>query len=148
MMIRTLVVAGIVSCAAWAQDPSLTGNWTRGDRTDTATCKIEQQDGNVTFHIEKHFSNSRLSGGMSDTETYATDGVERERKAGNGRENWFAAYWQAHSLVITRLSKDGYHVVATRETWTVSDDGLTLTKTTRRVDMDGVTESTEQFERH
>lgn len=151
MRIRVPVLAGIISfvaAVAWAQDPSLTGNWTRGDRSNGVTCKIDQQGADVTFHVVSHFSNSRLSGGMNDSETYTADGVERERKANNGRQIWLTTYWQGRSLVISRLSKDGYHVVATRETWTVSDDGLTLTKTMRRIDMDGVTESTEEFARN
>ena len=148
---KTLALTCILSFAAavaWAQDSSLTGNWTRGDRANSATCKIEQQSGNVTFRIDKHFSGGTLSGGSSETETYTADGVERDRKGDNGRQIWFTAYWQARSLVILQLSKDGYHVLSTRETWTVSDDGVTLTKTTRRVDMDGIAESTEEFQRH
>jgi hypothetical protein len=151
MRIRVLALTVTIFCVAavaLAQDPSLTGNWTRGDHGSSTNYKIEQQGVAVTFHITTHFSGGSLSGGTNGTETYTADGVEREKTSDSGHQSWLTAYWQGQTLVIVRVTKSSYHVVATRDTWTVSEDGMTLTKTTRRVDMDGVTESTEEFERH
>ena len=49
--------------------------------------------------------------------------------------------------MILRVVKDSYHVTVTREIWTTSEDGQTLSKNVRAIDMDGVRESAEVFTR-
>jgi hypothetical protein len=48
-------------------------------------------------------------------------------------------------LVFVTVRKDGYHVIVTREAWSLSNTGNTLTKAEQVIDMDGVTESTRTF---
>jgi hypothetical protein len=150
MTIRVLALCGILSglaAAASPQDPSLTGNWTLNTNSSSTSYKIEQQGVEVTFHIKTHFNAGSLSGGESGAETYTADGVEREKTSDSGHQSWRTAYWQGQTLVIVHVTKSSYHVVVTRDTWTVSEEGMTLTKHTRRIDMDGVTETTEEFQR-
>ena len=79
--------------------------------------------------------------------TYTPDGVERETKADTGRQRWLTVYWQGRALVILRVVKDSYHVTVTREIWTTSEDGQTLSKNVRAIDMDGARECAEVFQR-
>ena len=68
-------------------------------------------------------------------------------KADTGRQRWLTVYWQGRALVILRVVKDSYHVTVTREIWTTSEDGQTLSKNVRAIDMDGARESAEVFTR-
>jgi hypothetical protein len=150
MTIRVLALCGILSgltAVASPQDPSLTGNWARNTNGSSASCQIEQQGVEVAFHIKTHVNAGSLSAGTIGAETYTADGVEREKTSDSGHQSWLTAYWQGQTLVIVHVTKSSYRVVVTRETWTVSEDGLTLAKHTQRIDMDGVTETTEEFQR-
>ncbi len=51
-------------------------------------------------------------------------------------------YWQESSLIIQSVRKEAYRVTVTRELYTLSNDGDTLTKVRRVVNMDDVTETT------
>jgi hypothetical protein len=150
MRICVPALAGIFSCvavAAFGQSADLTGTCTRTQTDSSAICKIEQTDASISFNLKTHFQAGELSGGMNGTETYSPDGIERETKTDTGRQRWLTAYWQGRSLVIFRVVKDSYHVTVTREVWTTSEDGQTLSKNVRAIDMDGVRETTEVFTR-
>ncbi len=143
-----LVVAGLMVTSALAQPkPDFSGTWkTAGSSEQNFHVeKIAHQDPNLSVHVQTRFVNSRLSGGMSDDLTYVIDGVERATKNDNGVQVWRTNSWEGSKLVFLTVRKDGYHVVVTREVWSLSEDGGTLTKAKRVVDMDGVTESTQTF---
>jgi len=143
-------LAGIVACmavAAFGQNPDLTGTWTRTQTDRSAIYKIEQTDAGISFNLKTHFQAGELSGGMNGTESYTPDGVERETKADSGRQRWLTVNWQGRSLIILRVVKDSYHVTVTREVWTTSEDGQTLSRNLRAIDMDGVRETAEAFTR-
>jgi hypothetical protein len=146
----TLVVAGLIVTSALAQ-PKLdfSGTWkTAGSSEQNFHIeKIVHQDPNLSLTLQTRFVNSRLSGGMSDDSTYAIDGVEHASKNAKGVQFWRTNYWEGSTLVFLTVRKDGYHVVVTREVWSLSDDGNTLTKAKRMIDMDGVTESRHTFVR-
>jgi hypothetical protein len=150
MRICVPALAGIFSwlaVAAFGQNPDLTGTWTRTQTGSSAICKIEQTDASISFNLKTHFQAGELSGGMNGTESYTPDGIERETKAESGRQRWLTVYWQGRALVILRVVKDSYHVTVTREIWTTSEDGQTLSKNVRAIDMDGVRETSEAFRR-
>ena len=73
--------------------------------------------------------------------TYVIEGAEGTRK-NEKAEGWTSVYWQESSLIIQSVRKEGYRVTVTREMYTLSDGGNTLTKVRRAVNMDGVTETT------
>ena len=77
---------------------------------------------------------------MAKTDT-SSDGVERATRSDKGVETWRTNSWGGSSLVFLSIQKDGYHVVVTREVWSLSDDGAKLTKDRRVINMDGVTET-------
>jgi hypothetical protein len=73
--------------------------------------------------------------------TYVIEGAERTEK-NEKAEGWASVYWQESSLIIQSVRKEGYRVTVTRELYTLSNDGDTLTKVRRVVNMDNVTETT------
>ena len=141
------LMATLLCVAAWASDerPNFTGVWKRGISTNNVVENIEHHDPDLKIAFKSQFIGGSLSGGTSGSESYTADGVERASKSANGRETWTTVNWQGPSLVILRVTKDGYRVTVTRRTWTLSEDGLTLTKSSRTINMDGVTENTEVF---
>ena len=145
-----LVVAGLVVASALAQPkPDFSGTWkTAGSSEENFHVeKIVYQDPNLSLHLQIRFVNSRLSGGGSSDSTYVIDGLEHATRTDKGVQFWRTNSWEGSTLVFLTVRKDGYHVVVTREVWSLSDDGNTLTKAKRVIDMDGVTESTQSFVR-
>lgn len=146
--IGTVVLTGVLFCAAAlavGENPNSTGVWKHNDNGRSTTYTIEHQDPNLTIVFRSDFSAGSMSGGLTNTETYTTDGVERERKSHTGCDSWTTVNWQGTALTILRVVKDQYRVSVTRETWMLSQDGGTLTKKRRTIAMDGVTENTEVF---
>jgi len=149
-MTYAFVVAGLIVTSALAQPkPDFSGTWkTAGSSGGNFHIeKIVQEDATFSLHLQTRFINSRLSGGESSDSTYAIDGVERTSKTDKGAQLWRTISWEGSTLVFLTVRRDGYHVVVTREAWSLSDDGNTLTKAKRVIDMDGVMESTQTFVR-
>ena len=143
-----LVVAGLIVTSALAQPkPDFSGTWKTSGSSDQNFHieKILHQDPKLSRHLQTRFVNSRLSGGASDDSNYVIDGVEHASKTDKGVQFWRTDSWEGSTLVFLTVRKDGYHVVVTREVWSLSDTGNTLTKARRVIDMDGVTESTQTF---
>jgi len=141
------LMATLFCVAAMASDekPNFTGVWKLGEGASTTVDNIEHQDPNLKIAFKSQFTAGSMAGGFSGTESYTTDGVERTSKTGSGRESWATVNWHGPSLALLRVVKDGYRVTVTRETWTLSQDGHTLTKNRRTIDMDGVTENSQVF---
>ncbi len=145
-----LFVAGLIVTSAMAQPkPDFSGTWKTAGSSEQSFHieKILHQDPNLSLHLQTRFANSRLSGGMFEDSTYVIDGVEHTSKTDKGLQFWRTDSWEGATLVLLTVRKDGYHVVVTREVWSLSDDRNTLTKAKRVIDMDGVTESTQTFVR-
>ena len=149
-MKSAFLVAGLIVSSALAQPrPDFSGTWKMAGSSEENSHieKILHQDPNLRLHLETRFVNSRISGGGSSDSTYVIDGVEHASKAGNGAQFWRTNSWEGSTLVFLSVRKDGYHVVVTREAWSLSEDGNTLTKAKRVIDMDGVKESAETLVR-
>jgi len=140
----TVAILFCVAAGMAAQTPDFTGVWLRGDGADTTRYTIDQRGGTLNLSHDSSHSAGTLSARLMGSETYIADGVERTA-AGKDRESWTTVYWQGPSLVILRVVKESYRVSVTRETWSLSGDGLSLTRDRRRIDMDGVTSQTETY---
>jgi hypothetical protein len=138
-----LLAAGV----AFSQHPNLTGGWQRGDARNAQVYSIDQQDSVLNVAFKSEYEAGSLVGGLSWSESYRIDGLEKHDNAANGRETWTTVNWQGASLVVLRVAKAGYKVTVTRDTWSLSADGQTLTRTRRTIDMDGVAENVESFQR-
>ena len=148
MRTSAVVLAATLCCiAAVAADnrPNFTGVWKHSDGASWVVVTIDHQEPNLRIAYESRFSAGTLSGGLSGAGNYIADGVERAGDGNNRRASWTTVNWQGPALVILRVTRDGYRVVVTREAWTLSGDGRTLTKDKRTIDMDDVTESSQVF---
>jgi hypothetical protein len=146
-----VVLALLSVVAALGQKPDFTGTWKQIDHSGLVRIdKIEHKDPYLKVATDARSapgSTARLSYASMGTYEYNINGEEKTHNDANGRQSWTTIEWQGSALVLLKIVKDGYHVTVTRETWMLSDDGNTLTRTTRVVNMDGVTESTLTFDR-
>jgi hypothetical protein len=139
--------------AALAQKPDFTGTWKQVDGTQRLSIeKIQHQDPALKVSFDsrdipdaKSTLDRPLAMIMGERE-YRTDGIEQVENSAKG-QRWRTVGWQGSALVFLTIVKDGYHVTVTREVWTLSDSGRTLTKAIRTVNMDGVTERTVTFQK-
>jgi hypothetical protein len=145
------VLALLSVVSAFGQKPDFSGTWKQIDHSGWVRIdKIEHKDPYLKVATDARSapgSNARLNSGLMGTNEYSITGEENSDNDANGRQCWTTVGWQGSDLVFLKIVKDGYHVTVTRETWMLSDDGNTLTRTTRVINMDGVTNSTLTFER-
>ena len=135
--------------ATGQQRPNFSGTWEEtSNRYREYIEKFVHQDANVTIETtmrEKPGPPTTLHRPMaslhSGPATYVIGGAERTEK-NEKAEGWTSVYWQESSLIIQSVRKEGYRVTVTRELYTLSNDGDTLTKVRRVVNMDDVTETT------
>jgi hypothetical protein len=134
--------------------PNLPGTWKEtGNRYREYIEKIVHQDPDLTIETtmrEKPGPPTTLQRPIaslhSGPATYVIEGAERTGKDQKA-EGWSSVYWQESSLIIQSVRKEGYRVIVTREMYTLSGDGDTLTKVRRVVNMDGVTETSTDLRR-
>ena len=135
--------------ATGQQRPNFSGTWEEtSSRYREYIEKFVHQDPNLTIETtmrEKPGPPTTLQRPMaslhSGPATYVIEGAERTGKDEKA-EGWTSVYWQESSLIIQAVRKEGYRVTVTREMYTLSNDGDTLTKVRRVVNMDDVTETT------
>jgi hypothetical protein len=148
------LLALLCAATAFGQLPDVTGKWHQvGLRGRTATEEIRFQG--LDLIVKSRIAEVVTPGSTlraptfsgSSEQTFHLDGIERSSKNESGPQSWRTAGWHGSELVIETVVKDGYRVTVTRESWALSEDGGTLTKSTRVVDMDGVRERTATFQR-
>jgi len=150
---QTMVVLALLSAvSAYGQRPDFSGTWKERTRRDIVRIdKIEHRDAFLKITTQERSapgSNLPLGYFGSGEVAYTLDGVEKTRNdPDRGRQLWWSAWWEDSSAVFQTITKEGYHVTVKREVLTLSEDGNTLTRTTRTINMDGVTESTLIFDR-
>lgn len=137
----------LAAATVFGQAHDLSGVWGREGGGSTKVYTFEQQEATVKIALESRFAAGSLTGGISGANTYAVDGVERATQSPNGRTVWTTVNWQGDSLVIQRVTKDGYRVAVSRESWSLIDGGNGLKRTLRCVNMDGVEETSEVLQR-
>ena len=150
MRLSTVAILGVLLFAvapAFGQHPDFTGNWKHSRAGGVTVYTVDQQDALLKIAFKSSYQAGSLGTGLSWSEAYSIDGSEHYRKAANGLEAWMTVNWQGSSLVIERVSKDAYRVAVTREAWSLSNGGQTLTITKRIVNLDGVTEQAEAFQK-
>ena len=151
---RFFALTVLCVAAAYGQKPDFTGTWKQtGLRERETVVKIQHQEPELrmstrtTFHFAPSTLDRPLPAGSTDNAEFRTGEKEKVSKSDNGRERWSSIFWEQSALVFLSVLKDGYHVTVTRTAWTLSEGGDMLTKSTRVVNLDGVKESTETFER-
>ncbi len=144
----------LVAAACAEERPNFTGTWKQVGALDrTHIDKIEHQDPSlkvVTTIRETPTGPSSLQRplvSLFHEMTHRTDGTEEASKSQQGRERWTTVYWQGPALVFQTVDKKDCHVTVTRVTWTLSEDGKTLTKAQRVIRPDGLAEQKFVFEK-
>jgi hypothetical protein len=134
-VVFVMTVLCVVS--AFGQKPDFTGTWKQLGLSDRVRIdKIDHKDPYLKVAAEA----TGPSAGLFLDHDFRTDGTEQVDNNVSGRQRWRTVSWQGSALVFLTVLKDGYHVSVTRESWTLSDAGKTLTRTTRNINTDGVTE--------
>lgn len=147
LLLGFLLIAPVVV----AQEvPDYRGTWR--DVTSTPDCwsnrVIDQQGQSITITMKSQCSAMGIGFGGSGGPSYTVDGVERTTTDSDGRVRWLTARWQGSDLIILRVNRDDCcSVTFTRQTWSLSDDGNTLTHSQYRMSSRGVSEDTTVFER-
>jgi len=145
-----------VLCVATAsgQKPDFTGTWRQIDSSGRVRIdRIQHQDPylKITFESKEAATSGtslqRPIGGIYGENEYRTDGTEQVDNHVSGRQRWRTVNWQGPVLVFLTVTKDGYRVTVDREIWTLTDSGKTLKKSTRMINMDGVTEKSVTFQK-
>jgi hypothetical protein len=127
------------------QRPNFTGTWKQVDvRDGERTNRIEHNDPTIKVMMATRGVAFALGG----EDQYRTDASEEVRtNTATGRQTWRTVYWQGSELIFQTIAKEGYRVSITRESWRLSEDGRTLTKARRTINMDGVHEETQTFQK-
>lgn len=129
----TVVVVFIVLSSTTGRmqaHPSFSGSWKQDMQQSAKTSlqgyaeRIAQTDTAVTITMISTMAPGREK---TATKTYeigkSTTSVDRE-----GDTLVSTVSWEGASLVFATIEKEGRTTIVTRETWTLSDDGKTLTK--------------------
>ena len=145
--ILPVVVLSVVSVSA-QERPDFTGTWQEdtGSSTSVNIERIVQQGPEMKIDRRGSSTSGPVGAGWSGDSSYRTDGTELYMAAGR-RESWLTVNWQGAVLVFQRVIRDGLRVTVRRESWTLSDDGNTLTKLRRTIDPEGVNNEKVVFHR-
>ena len=141
-MLRSLVLSLLVAVTLSAQSrPDINGTWKQDNSRSsvrpgtkfTYWNKIEYKDPDLTI-------TTMFTGGdrpdSSSSRKYTTDGKPIVTTDREGDKFTTTVKWEANSLVFETVEKEKANSIATRETWTFSPDGKTLTKKIHRGDSD------------
>jgi hypothetical protein len=131
-----IVVLALLSVvSAFGQKPDFTGTWKQINQSGVVRIdKIEHRGPYlkvITETTSAPGSSTGMGFGSWVTYQYNIDGQEIADNNANGPQTWTTIEWQGSALVFLKIVKDGHQVTVTRETWTLSDNGSTLTRTTR-----------------
>ena len=135
MLVSALLLAGL---AAAQTHPDLTGTWKQDDSRSTVrpgstlkyTNKIDHQDPKLSKTTILDYGGDRQP--TNYTLTYTTDGTPSTSSDREGDKITTTVKWEGKVLVFETGEKEKAGSLFTRETWTLSDDGKTLTKKIHR----------------
>ncbi len=149
---RTLPIAALLLASSAFAAPNLTGNWKLNLAKSQygllpapleVTRKIKL-DG-VSLSMSTYQKSSQREG--SSELQYTTDGKVCVNKMTNG-ESKGTARWQGDTLIIESSQQNGPSEIKSRETWTLSPDGRTLTILTHlSIPQQGEIDVTQVFEK-
>ncbi len=134
------LAAALLLCAALGRAetrPNFAGTWKQNNEKSTPSRssgfrsyinRIEHKDPDLRVATII----AREGGESTFERTYTTDGKEQKATDREGDEFMTTVKWQGAALVFETVEKERGNTITTRETWTLSADGKTLTKTIHR----------------
>jgi hypothetical protein len=146
-MLLMVVLLSVVSASAQGR-PDFTGTWQEdtGSSTSANIETIMQQGSELKVHRVITSTGPLTGSFQSSDQVYQTDGTE-QYIAKSGGERWTTVNRQETALAFLVVARTGPGVTVTRETWTLSDDGKTLTKQRRTIGPDRVDAQKSVFRR-
>ncbi len=133
-MFRSLALALLLAAATVAQTkPNFTGAWMQDNSRSTlrpgSTLKysnrIDHQDPKLSVTTILDYGNRPAT---SYARTYTTDGKPAVSQDREGDQFTTTVKWEGNILVFETGEKEKSGTITTRETWSLSEDGKTLTK--------------------
>ncbi len=137
-MFRSLALALLLAAVASAQfKPNFTGTWKQDDSRSTVrpgstlkySNKIDHQDPKLTKTTTLDYGDRPAT---TYTDVYWTDGRQNKTTDREGDTITTRVKWEGNTLVFETGEKEKAGALFTRETWTLSEDGKTLTKKIHR----------------
>lgn len=133
---RSLILILLLACASHAQGhPNLTGTGKQDNSKSTIPPGSTIQYSNRIDQGEQRLSVTTILGSKGDRKesTYTRDYViGGEPKVTTDREGDQTVKWDGDSLVFETVEKEKSATLTSREVWTLSPDGKTLTKKIHR----------------
>jgi hypothetical protein len=135
---RRFVLALLLAVAACAQShPNITGTWKQDDARSTVRPGSTLKYSNKIDHQDPKLSKTTIAdyGDREPTpytQSYTTDGTPVKSSDREGDQITTTVKWEGSTLVFETGEKDKVGSLFTRETWTLSEDGKTLTKKIHR----------------
>lgn len=135
---RSLILAVLLAAAASAQThPNFTGTWKQDDSRSTVRLGSKLKYTNKIDHQDPKLSKTTIAdyGDREPTPytlTYTTDGTPAKTSDREGDQITTTVKWEGSTLVFETGEKEKAGSLMTRETWTLSPDGTTLTKKIHR----------------
>ncbi len=137
-MPKSLVLALLITCVAGAQSrPNFTGTWKQDDSRSTVRPGSTLKYSNKIDHQDPKLSKTTIMdygdrAPTTYTQTYLTDGTPNKSSDREGDTITTTVKWEGTTLVFETGEKEKAGSLFTRETWTLSEDGGTLTKKIHR----------------
>jgi hypothetical protein len=127
----------LLSPAIAQTKPDFTGTWKQDNSRSTVAPGWKLEYSNTIEHVDpKLVVSTRLAGGdrppSTYSRTYTTDGKPSVSTDREGDQISTVVKWEGGALVFETGEKEKAGSLFTRETWTLSDNGKTLTKKIHR----------------
>lgn len=150
LALATLCVSAAVSICAQTK-PNFSGTWNQIQPPTSAMYshveKIQHQDPSLKVVIETKSTGGPIGSGLYMDHTYSIGGKEEVKKTDDGVIRSVSVKWEGNTLVFLRTEQEGANTTTTREVWSLSEDGKTLTKARHTTSWRGVKDEKSVFEK-
>jgi hypothetical protein len=146
MMTFSLLTSTSGFCQA---KPDFSGTWK--DATSTSTYSftetIEQRGTALKVVVDWSFTGGAMGSGLTTDHTYTIGGKKDVTKSNDGIVRTVSVRWEGTSLVFLRTEQEGANTTTTREVWSLSENGKTLTATRHITSWRGTSDKKTVFEK-
>ena len=108
---------------------------------------IEQGASRLKIVVESRFAAGTMGGGLYTDHTYEIGGRPEVRTADDGIIRTVSVSWEGNTLLFLRTEREGANTSTTREAWSLSSNGMILTRTRHITTWRGATDEESVFDR-
>jgi len=129
--------------------PDFSGTWKDIASTSTSGCTegIQQRDTLLKVVVDTKLGGGALLSSLTAEHTYTIGGKEEIKKTDDGIIHAVSVKWEGTSLVFLRTDQEGANTTTTREVWSLSENGKTLTVTRHITSWRGTSDGKTVFEK-